>query len=253
VSIFLQGSYKNRTNVRRESDVDIIVRLDEVYVGDIRELSDADKQKYNAIPNAVCTFPEFKNDIQVALEKEFGSGFVKRHSKCVKVLKDTQRVDADVTPCLIHKRFQSYDVTGAEGLCFWADNREYIISFPEQHYDNGVGKNDETKRMYKGIVRILKNIRNQLVDGSVIPQKDMPSFFLECLVWNVPNSLFFVPTYRAAIRSIVATIWSDMGDPSKASDYAEVSDLRWLFRGNSHRTFQQARSFMEHAWTFVEN
>jgi len=250
VSIFLQGSYRNRTNVRLDSDVDTVVRLNDIYFGDINAMSEADKERYRQIPNSEFTYSQFKRDVESVLKDTFGSNLVERHKRCIRVLKDSQWANADVLPCFVHKRFRSFGETSAEGIGFLTDDGQYVSSFPEQHYENGVSKN-KTADGYKSAVRILKNVRNVLLDQNTISQKDMPSFFLECLVWNIPDIYFSEDTYRDATKSIISKIWNDMGDPKRANEYAEVSDLMWLFRGNSTRTHQQARDFIQRAWNFI--
>lgn len=253
VSVFLQGSYKNRTNVRLDSDVDIIVRHDDYYFPEVSWMSESDKQKFWAnFISSTYTFTQFKNDIQTLLEDKFGTGMIERKNKCIKVEGNSQRVNADIVPCFVHKRFKAPTIIEVEGIEFITDAGINISSFPEQHYDNGVRKNDNTSRMYKSVVRILKNVRNDLVDQKIIVLETMPSFFLECLTWNVlPNIHFQKDTYTAATRAIVATIYNEMGEPEKANNYAEVSDLKWLFRGNPQRTYQQARNFMQQVWDFI--
>jgi len=253
VSIFLQGSYKNRTNVRLDSDVDVVVRHDAYYFPDVSGMSESDKQKFwRGFVSSQYTFIQFKNDIQSILVNKFGAATVERKNKCIKVKGNAQRVNADVVPCFVHKRFKAPAMIEAEGIELITDAGIHIRSYPVQHYDNGVTKNDNTNRMYKSVVRILKNVRNELVDENIITLEMMPSFFLECLVWNVlPNTHFQKNTYTAATRAVVATIWNDMGDSSKANNYAEVSDLQWLFRGSPNRTYEQARNFMQHAWDFI--
>ena len=253
VSIFLQGSYKNRTNVRLDSDVDIVVRHDDYYFSDVSGMSETDKQKYWANFNSsTYTFPQFKNDIQDVLINKFDITVVERKNKCIRVKGSSQRVNADVVPCFVHKRFKAPSLVEAEGIELVTDAGIHVSSFPEQHYDNSVNKNDNTSRMYKSVVRILKNVRNELVDQNTIVLEAMPSFFLECLVWNVlPNAHFQKNTYAAATRAIVATVWNEMREAEKANNYAEVSDLKWLFGSSSKRTHQQAKDFMQHAWNFI--
>ena len=65
------------------------------------------------------------------------------------------------------------------------------------------------------------------------------------------NTHFQKNTYAEATRAIIATVWNEMGELEKANNYAEVSDLKWLFRGNQNRTHQQARAFMQHAWNYI--
>lgn len=253
VSVFKQGSYKNRTNVRLDSDVDIVVLHKDYFFSDVGGMPESDKQKYwDSFNASTYTFPQFKNDIQNILINEFDVDAVERKNKCIRVRGSSQRVDADIVPCFVHKRFKTPSLVEAEGVEFVTDAGAHVRSFPEQHYDNGVSKNDATSRMYKSVVRILKNVRNELEGQTIITSEALPSFFLECLIWNVlPNARFQKDTYSAATRAIIAAVWNDMGDAERADNYAEVNDLKWLFKGNSTRTHQQARGFMQQAWDFI--
>lgn len=251
VSIFLQGSYKNRTNVRLDSDVDIVVRHNKVFFPDIGKLTPADKLAHNVFyKDSDYTFSQFKSDVHELLNNEFGSQDVERKNKCIKVKKNSYRVDADVVPCFVHKRFRAFNDIEAKGIELRSDDGLKVYSFPEQHYNNGVSKNKETDLMYKSAVRILKHVRNNLVDDGIIKLNDMSSFFLECLVWNVFSEHFNKETYYAAMRAVIAKIFNDMLEIEKSNAYAEVSDLKWLFKG-SNRTPEQAKIFMQHAWDYI--
>lgn len=123
-------------------------------------------------------------------------------------------------------------------------------SFPEQHYANGVRKNEATSRSFKACVRILKHVRGKLLDQNTISKELMSSYFLECLVWNAPDARFANKTYREDVLAVVSQVWGDMRDASKSNDYAEVSDLRWMFRGGQRKP-QDAEEFMVRAWNFL--
>lgn len=253
VSVFLQGSYRNRTNVRQDSDVDIVVLHEGYYFSDVGGLSESDKTAYwKNFVGSDYTFSQFKNNIHALLKDTFGVNLVTRKNKCIRVDGNNYRVDADVVPCFVHKRFRSLYSVEAEGIELVTDADVHVHSFPKQHYDNGVAKNNDTDKMYKSVARILKNVRNELADGNTITLENMPSFFLECLVWNVlPNTHFQKETYAAATRAIIATVWNEMREAEKANNYAEVSDLKWLFRDSQNKTYQQAQNFMQHAWDFI--
>ncbi len=69
--VFAKGSYKNRTNVRHKSDIDVGIELtnlielkfpDQLSIDNIQELS-----RYDGIPNL-----EFKRLVGEAMSKEFG-------------------------------------------------------------------------------------------------------------------------------------------------------------------------------------
>lgn len=251
VTVFLQGSYKNRTNVRQDSDVDIVIRHDDIFFPDISGLSENDQAIYNSLrTGSDYTFKQFKNDVQLVLENTFGKTEIERKDKCIKVKENTYRVNADVVPCYKYKKFRTpYDVS-VEGIQLFTDKGFKVVSFPEQHFDNGQNKNVQTSRTYKSVVRILKNIENELVDQGTINEESMSSFFLECLVWNVPNADFNVTTYYQATRNIIARVYNDMkGTPGK---YTEVNGIKLLFTtGSTNRTPLQAQQFMQSAYNFV--
>lgn len=252
VSIFLQGSYKNRTNVRLDSDVDIAVRHDGYCFSKDNFLSDQEKKAFWAnFKSSDYTFSQFKDEIQECLEEKFSDGEVERKNKCVKVWKNSQRVNADVVPCFILERMKDAKTIGEAGIALIADSGGCISSFPEQHYDNGVGKNDSTNKKYKSLVRIIKNVRNQLVDDEMIKEEEIPSFYLECLVWNISDSHFMKDSLWVSTRAVIATIYNDMMDLQKARNYAEVSDLKWLFRWKPKISPEQAKIFMQKAWDFI--
>src|SRR5438045_3122627 len=74
VTIFLQGSYENNTNVRRDSDVDVVVRHDGYFYHDLQRLSEHDRQIFdgNWTPGDY-QFDKLKEDIHQALTTVFGS------------------------------------------------------------------------------------------------------------------------------------------------------------------------------------
>lgn len=251
VSILLQGSYKNRTNVRKDSDVDIVVRHDSYYFYDLGKLTPEEKATYEASSTpASYTFSQFKNDMQAILVEEFGQNEIERKNKCIRVKGSSYRVNADIVPCYEYQRFASPTRIEAIGVGLMPDNGWRIHSFPEQHYDNGVQKNKDTDGSYKDIVRIIKNARNALVDSQIITADAMPSFLLECVVWNTHEMHFKHSTYQDMTSAVIAKIWNDMGDFEQHNNYAEVSDLKWLFRGDKKWTPLQVKTFLENAWGY---
>ena len=96
----------------------------------------------------------------------------------------------------------------------------------------------------------MKNIRNEFVDKGKMKLETMPSFFIESLVWNAPPDRFTGATWRDDAESVALKIWSDMRDSAISDNYAEVSDLLWLFRGHN-RTPKQAEDFMLQVWSYV--
>jgi len=103
IEVFVQGSYANRTNVRQDSDVDICVLCDDVFFTDYT-LSEGLNDAALGYKTAAYTYANFKNDVEAALKDYFGKDSVTRGNKAFDVHANTYRVDADVVPCLEHRR-----------------------------------------------------------------------------------------------------------------------------------------------------
>ncbi|QHS63527.1 nucleotidyltransferase domain-containing protein [Chitinophaga agri] len=248
VSIFLQGSYRNNTNVRKNSDVDIVMRFDDAFYSDLVRLNAADAAIYNARHTDYgYNFTQLKNDTEQALRIVFGDD-VKRKNKCIEVRGNTYRVTADVIPCFTLRRPANLERIEAEGIKFYSETNQEIISFPNQHYENGTSKTNNTYRLYKRMVRILKVINNRLIDDNKISDKLASSFFIECLVYNVPDHYFINGNYTQTLRNVISKIYEDM---QANANYKEVSCLLWLFDSRSPRTHKDALDFMQHCWNFV--
>lgn len=248
ISIFLQGSYRNNTNVRLNSDVDIVMRYDDAFYPDLQRLSEADKATYNAQRTpAGYDFDELKADTQAALKAVFTTD-VERKNKCIQVNGNTYRVTADVIPCFVLRRFKTLHTIEAEGIKFYSDNGSEIISFPNQHYSNGTTKTEQTFRLYKRMVRILKVMNYRLIDNGTISDKLVSSFFIECLVYNVPNGNFISGNYTQTLRNVIVKIYEDM---KSNADYTEVNQLLWLFSNKNPRTRQNALDFMQNCWNYM--
>ncbi len=249
VSIFLQGSYRNNTNIKQDSDVDVVVRRNDYYFPNVVWLTEEQRTTYHSNnPNSEYTFSQYKSEVQNALQQYFGN--IERKNKCIFIPGNTYRVNADVVPCFVLKRYTNPNTVDAEGIKLIADSGEHIESYPEQHYTNGVSKNNNTSRMYKRTVRILKRIRNELIDSRVITEELVSSFFIECLVYNVPNDSFVAGNYRQTLRSVIVKVYNDMLDPAITNEYEEVSGLKWLFKGGG-KPPGNAKIFMNKCWNYA--
>lgn len=196
--VYLQGSYKNSTNIRGDSDVDIVVQLNSTFQGNIGRLTEEEKRLYEvAYDDATYLWRDFRADVLQALRTYYGAGVVSGGNKALKVARGSNRLPADVVVCLQHRKYQRFrsqsDQRYIEGISFYTikENRR-IINFPKSHYDNGVQKNkdDRTNGWYKTTVRIFKNARTYLVNHDVILEDLAPSYFLECLIYKVPDEKF---------------------------------------------------------------
>lgn len=253
IQVFAQGSYHNRTNVRQDSDVDVCVLCTSVCFTDYQT---GLTQQSAGLSAAVYTYSQFKNDVQVALQTYFGSDKVTRGNKAFDVHATTYRVDADVVPAFEYRSYYQYDgrIYYTEGIEIRPDNNpgKRIQNYPQQHYDNGIKKNDDTNRHFKRVVRIFKRLRNEMTDNYQPTANPIPSFLLECLVWNVPNDQFGSTGYRDDVRRAIIHIFNNTKDDTACKTWCEVNNIKYLFHTSQWWNRQAVNDFMKAAWNYAE-
>jgi len=180
--VYLQGSYKNDTNIRGDSDVDVVAQLNSSFSSN---LSESQKQILGLTP-ASYTWSDFRSDVLQALRNYYGQNLITEGNKSIKVGAGSNRLLADVVACMQYREYRSVsNYAYTEGMTFWTRNEfRQVINYPKIHYDNGVAKHQNSNQWYKPVVRMFKNSR------SSIPGDTTPSYFLECMLYNVPDSNF---------------------------------------------------------------
>lgn len=199
VVVYLQGSYRNGTNIRSDSDVDIIVELKSTIGHDLSNLSMEEAAYHKAIHSpATYTWNNFRLDVISALEKYYGQLLVdSTGNKSIKVNPAPGRLKADIVPVIQFKKYWSFggmsDYSAEHGIkLYHLASRRPIINYPRHHYDNGTAKNSDerTAGLFKPAVRVLKNTRRYLIEKELISPDLAPSYFLQSLVYNVPDNCF---------------------------------------------------------------
>jgi hypothetical protein len=246
LGIFAQGSYRNRTNVRAESDVDIAVLCTgSAFIG---LPPGATIQQFGLLP-ATYLFDHFRSDIGAALRLHFGGASVRTGAKAFEIHENTYRISADVVPLFEFKDYTTLlTPTGVAFLC----NGVRIVNYPEQHYSNGVAKNDETGRRFKAIVRILKRLRFEMMNAGIASARDMPSYAIESMIWNVPSPLFGNPALREDLKAAIAQLWTGTQSDQGCSAWKEVNGIKPLFKAGQPWTRDQANQFLYDSWVFAE-
>ena len=249
IKVFTQGSYRNNTNVRQDSDVDVGVVCYDVFFPEYPE-GTTDETFGNI--DGEYNYSTFKNDVEDALVNYFGRQSVKRGNKAFDIKENSYHVEADVAPFFEHRRYYS-NGEYEEGVELRPDNGipSKVINWPEQHYSNGVRKNNDTGRSYKSIVRILKKLSNEMDDAGIPQAKNIMGFLIECLVWNVPNENFNYSTWYSNVRACLAFLFNNTRKDEECSEWGEVSELKYLFRPTQKWTRQQAHNFIDAAWDYI--
>jgi hypothetical protein len=251
IKVFTQGSYRNRVNVRKDSDVDIGVVCFDTYFPEYPDENIKAQLASSFVP-ATYEYAVFKNELEEALVAYFGKASVTRSSKSFDIKENTYRVESDVAAFFEHRRYTSAS-HHHEGVEMIPDNLSppSIINWPEQHYQNGVAKNEQTSRRYKRVVRIIKSLSNEMARAEIKSAKDTPSFLVECLVFNSPNECFNYTSYKPMVRAVLASLFNNTRKDEDSSEWGEVNELKYLFRPSQPWSRQSAHSFISDAWDYV--
>ncbi|EHQ24643.1 nucleotidyltransferase domain-containing protein [Mucilaginibacter paludis] len=188
--VYLSGSYKNDTNIFGESDVDVVVELTSSFYSN---LTDEQKSTFS-LTGSSYRYDDFKKDVINCLEANFSKKHIEVGNKAIKVYPaHNGRLHADVLVCYSYRLYTDFTrITGYhQGVSFFrADNNAEVINFPKKHSEIDTIKHQNTNGYFKPTVRIFKNIKKTLVNDSVIEKKLAPSYFIECLLSNVPNDCY---------------------------------------------------------------
>jgi predicted nucleotidyltransferase len=253
--VYAKGSYANDTNVRLDYDVDIAVECTDFFYSDttgapadVIKAAEARRVPYTKYGQA-----EFKNDVEQALVDYYGRSAVVRGNMAMRVREKKTTLPADVVPCFEYHYIYGFGANGGllyrQGTRLYPDRGAYLHNWPQQQLERGIAKNAATGRRYKRMVRAFKRLENLLVDRGEI--KALPSFFMECLVYNVPNDCFNHPTYVADMRSVLATIFNATQSDERCGEWVEASECKSLFHPDQAWTRQQAHELASEAWDLM--
>jgi hypothetical protein len=268
IDTYLQGSYKNSTNVRGDSDVDMGSVTPETFYHNATELPDetpaylghGSPQKslresvLESFSKSDFTYWDYRNDVLASLTREYGSDSVVDGNKAITIEGNNYRLDADVLPCTTFRWYYKTYQGGASyhtGISFFTKASHRVVNFPHQHFENLKDKDQSNDGKVKGCVRVFKRVRNELDESGQWDRKRSPSYYLEGLVWNVPDE-HFDGAYDQVVPRVLQYLWKDLtqkkdegGDALRS--YMQANNIFVLF----HPTFwnaDDAIAFIEAIW-----
>ena len=249
VTVFLQGSYGNDTNIYSESDVDIIALMNRCFQSDLSALPPEQASAYEeAYGNASYTHADFKRDLVALLRTTYGSA-VAAGDKAITIAANGYRRKADVIAAIQFRRYYRFngieDESFDTGICFYNAAGNRIANYPKQHSTNLTAKHQRTNGWYKPTVRFFKNLRERLLTEGMIEAGVAPSYYLEGLLYNVPDS-YFDGSYKEIFENSLN--WLETADKTKL---VCANEQYYLLRDETHTCWPPAncKIFLEFAAT----
>lgn len=256
IKVYAKGSYANQTNVRADSDVDVVVENRDLYYFEYFPRSSAPSPDPNNSPytGRWNDEGEWRAEVTAALRNHFGYADVDTSGEVALTISEVvgSRPSADVVPSFALRRFDAPDRSVVHhGSRVFKKSGGYVDNFPNQQLENGRAKNRLTNGRYKKYVRALKNAENFLAANGTID--DLPSYFMECLVWNVPNDYICMgASLDEGFRITLAYLIKFLDSSNYVeTDWEEPNRLKYLFRGQSKWTPDQGQQLALATWTHL--
>jgi hypothetical protein len=250
IEVFGQGSYANDTNVKLNSDIDINVRYMDAYYYELPTNKTLNDFGQIDSPSAY-TYAQYKNDVEQALVNHFGRDCIVRNDKCITVKANTYRVEADVVPTWEYRRYYE-NGNFSSGTKFFSDKGSNIINFPLQHIENGKSKNSLTQKRFKRLTRIYRTTRYRMIDERVGVSDNITSFLLECLVWNVPDSILNNNnTWTDRLKQSIIHLYEKTNSQETCKEWGEVSELFYLFHTGRKWSREDVNSYLVQMWNYL--
>ncbi len=252
IRILPKGSFKNNTNVRRDSDIDVAI-VNQGLIS-LHFHSGATFAHSGLSPYTGISTSDFKAAVGQAMRSEFGNGNVDGSGNKVFRLRGSDRIiNADIIPSSRYWYMSpTHHVEGIELILDRPDGNRHF-NYPDQHLDNGVAKNNRTGRRYKRTVRIIKNLENRLVADGIIGE--FPSFLIECLAYNVPDGVYSDnKTWRQIVMDALVYMWGYANNTAEPADHLrwlEVSHQKYLFGSHQRWSKKDVTNFVETAFEVV--
>lgn len=248
-AVYAKGSYANNTNVRSDSDVDIAVECEEaVYWG---EHTPGAHPSGGSPYTGEWTPMKLRSELVVAFKAKFGGAVDTSGSTAIQIHSTSARVEADVVPCFSYRYYFS-PTSFREGAKVFKTDGTSVVNYSALQLANGRAKNTRTNQAYKKTVRILKRLENAMAEADY--HREVPSFFVECLVYNCPDEIFSRSPWTAVVKATLAHIYTSLDGPEPSAQddrWVEVNEAKYLFSGVQKWTRQDARDFAYAGWNYL--
>jgi hypothetical protein len=222
--------------------VDVVIRYDGAFFHNADQLPAEQAAAFHAAYPGTGTYSydSFKAQVRAALERTFKGSVKTGSKKAIKITANGSRRNADVVVAFEYRRYLRFtspsDDQHVTGICFFTqDTGTRVTNYPKQHSENCSAKHAATKNYFKPLVRIFKNMRSKLVEDGTINDGLAPSYYVEGLLYNVPNDKF-VGNYRDAVLNILT--W--LHETSDRKNFVCVNKQFYLLRDNAHECWPTA-------------
>ena len=257
--VYLQGSYKNYTNTRESSDVDVLVKLTTSFGSELSNLTPDEKRRYHEnMSDASYAYDDgFQDAVYEAVKLQYRKNMFKNpvsySDKAIDISGSANPlpVPVDVVPCQEYRVYHSYPANGdpeyTEGMRFKPrDGYDWWVNFPRVHYENSRDKHSN----FPETVRMFKDARDEYNERYVF-SLNAPSYYIECLLYNVPDEILRTTDLTERFDNVLSWLEDDYVD---LDAFQQASEMEPLFgEKNTQWNTNDAEKFIEKMRALFEN
>lgn len=250
--IYTKGSYANDTNVRLDSDVDVVVENHAVYYSDSEAENPQPDPSFSPYTGP-WTPAAWREEVARAISNYFGNSEVDTSGEIAITVKEKpgSRPSADVVPAFDYVRYDdAFRAIKHPGSKVFKKANGSIVNYPHQQLANGKIKERNTGGQYKSFVRTLKNAENTLVKEGV--GDELPSYFMECLIYNVPDNILRSGySLSDGFRRTLYWLYQNLNDEYVYERWLEPNELKYLFWSGNKWSLSDAQKLVLRTWNYL--
>ena len=208
VRVYLHGAHAGDTVTRADEPVDVVIESGTSYLaGFTPHVSDLARQHIEGgLAAGSWDYWQYRGEVLAALRAAF-PGAVRDGDHGLRVLHTSLSVSHPTPPAevIVALPYRHYSGLGGwtAGITYFTRGFDQVVQYPRLHRDNGALKDRETEGRYKATVRMAKHLRDYLQDVLALEPGRVPSYFLECLLWNVPARKYAEEHPGLRLREVV--------------------------------------------------
>jgi hypothetical protein len=242
--ISLSGTYASEANIEGD-EPDVVVLFRDVFYPDVSGLNAHDRAIYERERSSGrFSIADARAHVQSLLLKQFGDENVRLGERAIR-LDLPGGAGVNVYAACGHKYFYTFPSKPAsrfvEGIVYADYQGREIVDYPAQHAASGAQKAQQCSG-FRPAVRVMRRLAAHLEGAGKLRPGTWSPYFVECMVYNVPNSSFYT-TLESTVLSVLMH-WSS--GKAKWDEWLQQNQVVKLF-GAKESQWDKA-----HAEEFVE-
>jgi hypothetical protein len=98
----------------------------------------------------------------------------------------------------------------------------------------------------------MKKLRNEMADNGIPNLDKVCGFYIECLIWNVPDSILTSSeSYYETIKNVIIYLYDELARKVNYLDWMEVSEMKPLFGSLQPWDKDDGIRFTKEAWNYI--